>query len=68
MHGRISNAGCIQAPIDDDGEYVQHFRQMWLHCFEGFLEGAEPGAYLRFNAELLPMRIVAQNGHTENAM
>jgi hypothetical protein len=57
MHGRISNAGCIQAPVIDDGVYVAHFRSMWQRCFEGFLRGAQPGDYLSFNAELLPMRI-----------
>ncbi len=57
MHGRISNAGCIQAPVGGDGVYVAHFRSMWQRCFEGFLRGAKPGDYLSFNAELLPMRI-----------
>ena len=57
MHGRISNAGCIQAPLCDDGVYVAHFRTMWKRCFEGFLCGAMPGDYLSFNAEILPMRI-----------
>jgi hypothetical protein len=57
MHGRISNSGCIQAPVSDEGVPVAHFRAMWQRCFEGFLRGAQTGDYLSFNAELLPMRI-----------
>jgi hypothetical protein len=57
MHGRISNAGCIQAPVGDDGMYIAHFRSMWQRCFQGFLRGALPGDYLSFNAEVLPMRV-----------
>jgi hypothetical protein len=57
MHGRIANTGCIQAPVSDEGEYVDHFRTMWQRCFEGFLRGAKPGDYLSFNPEILPMRV-----------
>ena len=57
MHGRISNTGCIQAPVHDTGIYVGHFANMWQRCFEGFLRSAQPGDYLSFNAELLPLRI-----------
>ena len=57
MHGRISNAGCIQAPVGDDGMYIAHFRSMWQRCFQGFLRGALQGDYLSFNAEVLPMRV-----------
>ncbi|OYU45697.1 MAG: hypothetical protein CFE44_06135 [Burkholderiales bacterium PBB4] len=57
MHGRISNTGCIQAPVHDTGIYVGHFAIMWQRCFEGFLRGAQPGDYLSFNAEILPLRI-----------
>lgn len=57
MHGRIANSGCIQAPVTDEGEYVDHFRIMWQRCFEGFLRGAKPGDYLSFNPEILPMRV-----------
>ena len=56
MHGRIANSGCIQAPVGDAGEYVGHFRAMWQRCFEGFLSDAQPGDYLSFNPEILPMR------------
>lgn len=64
MHGRISNAGCIQAPVNDEGVYVDHFRTMWQRCFEGFLGGATPGDYFSFNAEILPMR-VGSGEHTQ---
>lgn len=57
MHGRISNTGCIQAPVGDVGLYVGHFAVMWQRCFEGFLKGAQPGDYLSFTAEILPLRI-----------
>ena len=57
MHGRISNTGCIQAPVNDTGIYVGHFALMWQRCFEGFLRGAQPGDYMSFNAEILPLRI-----------
>ncbi|WP_428509726.1 hypothetical protein [Roseateles sp.] len=57
MHGRIGNAGAIQTALSDPGPYVDHHRLMWQKCFEGFLAGAQPGDYLSFNPELLPMSI-----------
>jgi len=57
MHGRIGNVGAIQTGLDDPGPYIEHYRLMWERCFEGFLRGAQPGDYLSFNPELLPMKI-----------
>lgn len=57
MHGRIGNVGCIQVALPCEGPAVEHFRQMWRRCFEGFLRNAVAGDYLSFNPELLPMRI-----------
>jgi hypothetical protein len=57
MHARIGNAGAIQTALNDPGPYIGHYRLMWQRCFEGFLAGAQPGDYLSFNPELLPMKI-----------
>lgn len=56
MHGRIGNTGAIQTALTDEGPYLTHFRLLWQRCFEGFLRGAQPGDYLSFNPELLPMK------------
>jgi hypothetical protein len=55
MHGRIGNPGSIQVDIADgkNQSYVEHFREMWVRSFCGFLKTAKPGDYLCFTAELL---------------
>ncbi|MDQ8179378.1 hypothetical protein [Pelagicoccus sp. SDUM812005] len=55
MHGRIATPGAIQAPVTGELEstYVQHFRELWRLCFEGFLKRAGPGDFLVFAPELL---------------
>lgn len=57
LHARVGNPGCIQTGLDDPGDYLAHFREMWTRCFVGFLRGARPGDYLSFNAELLPQKM-----------
>jgi hypothetical protein len=57
MHARVGNAGAIQTGLADPGPYLQHHRHLWQRCFAGFLRGAQPGDYLSFNPELLPMKI-----------
>lgn len=55
MHGRIGNPGCIQVDVnaDDNLDYVEHFKEMWIRCFKGFLKTAKPGDYICFTIELL---------------
>lgn len=57
LHARVGNPGCIQTGLDDPGDYLAHFREMWTRCFVGFLRAAQPGDYLSFNAELLPQKM-----------
>jgi hypothetical protein len=57
LHARVGNPGCIQTGLDDPGDYMAHFREMWTRCFTGFLRGAGPGDFLSFNAELLPQKM-----------
>lgn len=57
MHARIGNVGAIQTGLGDPGPYLEHYRLMWERCFSGFLRGAQPGDFLSFNPELLPMKI-----------
>lgn len=72
MHGRIGTPGCIQVAIDppcddiDDTpragyrtepQYVQHFREIWTRCFQGFLDTAAAGDMIVFAPELLSPRI-----------
>ena len=57
LHARIGNPGCIQTGLDDPGDYLSHFREMWTRCFAGFLRGAQPGDFLSVNAELLPQKM-----------
>jgi hypothetical protein len=57
LHARVGNPGCIQTGLDDPGDYLAHFREMWTRCFVGFLRGAQPGDFLSFNAELLPQKM-----------
>jgi hypothetical protein len=59
LHARVGNSGCIQTGLDDPGDGLAHFREMWTRCFVGFLRGAQPGDYLSFNAELLPHKLGA---------
>jgi hypothetical protein len=59
LHARVGNPGCIQTGLDDPGDYLGHFREMWTRCFVGFLRGAQPGDFLSFNAELLPQKMGA---------
>ncbi|MDQ8183118.1 hypothetical protein [Pelagicoccus sp. SDUM812005] len=59
LHGRIASPGSIQAPLTryPEPDYVEHFRQLWRLCFEGFLKTAQPGDTLIFAPELLPPSI-----------
>ncbi|HKJ40500.1 MAG TPA: hypothetical protein VKA27_00350 [Sunxiuqinia sp.] len=59
MHARIGNPGSIQVNIDDGKNqvYVDHFREMWIRAFIGFLKSAQPGDYLCFTVELLQSEI-----------
>lgn len=69
IHARIGNPGCIQVDIGN-GEnqiYVDHFREMWVRSFMGFLKTAKSGDFLCFTPELLPSQyyyaqLVSQNG------
>ncbi len=56
FHGRIGSSGSLQVDFrpDDPVEFIDHFRQMWTRCFQGFLSEAKPGDYLPFAPELLP--------------
>ncbi|TDM08413.1 MAG: hypothetical protein C4K60_02875 [Ideonella sp. MAG2] len=56
LHGRIGNSGCLQTGLDDEGDYLAHYRALWTACCLGFLQQAQAGEVLSFNAELLPMR------------
>lgn len=64
LHGRIASSGCMQVPIDPDIhsrpaqahgviDYLEHFRQLWIHAMIGFLSSAQPGDVLIFAPELL---------------
>jgi len=55
MHGRIGNPSHMQVDIGDGAgrPYVDHFRAMWIRCFRGFLDSAQPGDYIVFAPELL---------------
>ncbi|MBD5780417.1 hypothetical protein IEN85_13030 [Pelagicoccus sp. NFK12] len=55
LHGRIADPGSIQAPLslDPDAGYIQHFREIWNICFQGFLAAAKQGDFLVFAPELL---------------
>jgi hypothetical protein len=59
IHARIGNPGCIQVGIkNDQGEkYVDHFKEMWVRSFVGFLKRAGEGDYISFNPELLGAEI-----------
>ena len=59
IHGRIGNPGCMQVDIGDgkDRTYVDHFKEMWIRSFRGFLKSAKPGDYICFTPELLPPNI-----------
>jgi len=55
IHGRIGNPGCIQVDVDTNknASYVDHFKEMWIKSFIGFLRTARPGDYICFTVELL---------------
>ena len=57
LHGRIASPGCIQVAVQRDSlpqpSYVEHFRQLWIACFRGFLRAAQPEDYICFTPELL---------------
>jgi len=55
MHGRIGNPGCMQVDCGDGRglTFVDHFREMWTRCFQGFLSSAKPGDFVSFCPELL---------------
>lgn len=65
IHGRIATPGLIQAPIstNPNAEYIQHFREIWRRCFQGFLDTAQNGDYLIFAPELLPPKIYYAQSH-----
>lgn len=66
IHGRIATPGAIQAPLakGPNSEYIAHFRQIWRHCFEGFLKTAKAGDYIVFAPELLPPSIHYAHTHS----
>ncbi|MCW8132694.1 MAG: hypothetical protein KIS92_20270 [Planctomycetota bacterium] len=55
IHGRIGNPGSMQVDCGDGTgrTYVDHFREMWKRCFQGFLKTAQPGDFICFAPELL---------------
>lgn len=55
IHGRIGNPGNMQVDCGDGTgrTYVDHFREMWKRCFQGFMKRAQPGDYICFAPELL---------------
>jgi hypothetical protein len=64
LHGRIASPGCIQVPIEADLNsrpmqahglinYLDHFRDLWIHAMVGFLRNARSGDVLIFAPELL---------------
>lgn len=59
LHGRIGNPGCIQVAIKNRGqaEFIEHFKEMWIRSFLGFLKSAKPGDYIVFTVELLSSQI-----------
>lgn len=73
IHGRIGNPGSIQVNIaeDDNQIYVDHFKEMWIRSFEGFLKSASRGDYICFAIELLAAdifyarKVININGKTE---
>jgi hypothetical protein len=59
IHGRIGDPGCIQRDIGDGTGLasVDHFRDMWVRAFNGFLTHAGPGDIIVFTPELLQPEI-----------
>ncbi|HYO80811.1 MAG TPA: hypothetical protein VES20_05370 [Bryobacteraceae bacterium] len=57
IHGRIATPGCIQARASDCALYVEHFREMWIRAFRGFLRTASSDDSMFFVPELLSPRI-----------
>jgi hypothetical protein len=64
MHGRVASPGCMQVPIGADPtsrpnqahgviNYLDHFKELWIHAMLGFLRTATPGDVLIFAPELL---------------
>ena len=55
MHGRIGNPSHMQVAITYESEFnVQHFKDIWQRCFQGFLKNREEKfPYLGFSPELL---------------
>jgi hypothetical protein len=55
IHGRIGNPGSMQVDIGDGTgrTYVDHFKEMWIRSFAGFLRSAKPGDFFCFAPELL---------------
>ena len=76
IHGRIANPGCIQVPWKDGAAYAEHFKQLWIESFRGFLRTAQPGDHICFTPELLPSNIfyarewagVAQSNRWEQSL
>lgn len=67
LHGRIASPGCMQAPIEaidqrprlaqEDQDYLEHFKAMWIRAMKGFLKLAREGDILIFAPEILSPRI-----------
>ena len=69
IHGRIGNPGSIQVDINNEANlsYVEHFKEMWVKSFVGFLKTAKPGDYICFTIELLKSDIFyARTIRTQN--
>lgn len=55
IHGRISDPGCIQVPVehDDPAPYVGHFRRMWQAVIDGCAAAGDAPSSFPFVVELL---------------
>ncbi len=65
MHGRVSNAACMQVKLATDDPppaNIRHFREMWTRCARGFLDNADPDEILIFAPELLPAVVMTPAG------
>lgn len=65
VHGRIGSGGTIQIAVGVGGHdepHVSRFKQMWQHCFAGFLANAPAEETIVFAPELLPEAVDTANG------
>jgi hypothetical protein len=60
LHGRISDAGCIQVALAHRMKepYVEHFKRLWTEVFTHFLRSAAGGDFISFAVELLPSKLL----------